>query len=375
MVDAPWTMPIAGGDHVAVARSRFLRIAARRLLAWPDPLPAWLDHAMAGVRGPLATLLKAQPGALYGALALPQVNAPLFGGDLAAAVPQLLLELARRKVLPPEGVWWHGPVRQLVSPILNAAPAFSPPRVGMLFGNGWVELGKSDTWALGPRAPAFHALGDGGWLAEADTNPLAMVEAHPDKAGNTMDLGGRSAAEWVAAIDEARGMVRAADPTLADEHRGLLATIHPVGAHAEISSSASYKEAIGQIYLSLHPNPVTMAEAIVHETQHNKLNMLAWSDAIVRNGDERYRSPVRPDPRPMWGVVLAVHAFLPVALLHRTWIEQGQPYANPTRFQQVLQVNHDGMEVLRAHAQPTELGAAFIAGLDQLEAALWPLRS
>ena len=39
----------------------------------------------------------------------------------------------------------------------------------------------------------------------------------------------------------------------------------PVGWDEQRHLSASYQEAIGTVYLSLHPNPLTLAEALIHE--------------------------------------------------------------------------------------------------------------
>ena len=60
--------------------------------------------------------------------------------------------------------------------------------------------------------------------------------------------------------------------------------------------SDSVREAPGVIYMSLHPDPLTMAEAIVHETQHTKLNSMTWLDPVLLNGQrarlmERFTIP------------------------------------------------------------------------------------
>src|SRR5205085_553303 len=81
-------------------------------------------------------------------------------------------------------------------------------------------------------------------------------------------------------------------------------------------------------YLTLNPNAMTMAEAVVHEFQHNKFNVVADEVAFLTNAfHPLYPSPVRPDPRPLWGILLAVHAFLPVAELYRRLRDAGHPLA------------------------------------------------
>lgn len=198
-------------------------------------------------------------------------------------------------------------------------------------------------------------------LSLADNNPLAMHEAHPDKEGNALDLGGRPAAEWVAALRAALHMVGAHLPDLRAEMDLYVQQIVPVGFFADRHLSASYREAIGTLYLSLHPSPLTMVEALVHEFQHNKLNALLESDDVLENAHEPlYRSPVRPDARPLHGVLLAVHAFVPVALLHERLLASGDARASDSRLREIVRINREGTEVLRVHARPTPVGKALL---------------
>lgn len=369
---APFTWPDPPNDNLGPFRVRYLRALARKLLDWPEPLPPWAATAYRSLREPLGELLRHETGRFLSALALPTVGAPLAAGDLLGAMPHLLLELARLRIIGEQGLFWGAPVSRLVSPALGADRRFSPPLVGVLFQSGVVALRPTEEWVLAPEpSPRAWAMEEGGWLLGADTNPLAMVEAHPDKAGNTLDLGDATAADWLASIDAARKRVRRCAPELAAEHASILVGIVPTGTPGEVSYSASYQESIGLVYLSLNASSLTMTEAIVHEVQHSKLNLLSWSDPLLTNSGELYKSPVRPDPRPLWGVLLAVHAFLPVARIHRALIAAGDPAADPRRYMDVLKVNHEGMEVLRVHAAPTELGRRMLDGMDRLEAALW----
>lgn len=373
---APYTWPSPPSDALGPWRNRQLRQLARRILDWPSPLAPWAAHAWQQVREPLARVLKEAPAVFLGSLALPTIAAPLAAGDLLAAIPHLLLELARRGVLGEQGLFWGAPVYRLVSPALGADRQFSPPLVGVLFQNGIVALRPTEEWLLAPEAEArAWPLAHGGWLLGADTNPLAMVDAHPDKDGNGLSFGDAPVRRWLSALDAARARIATFAPELAAEHAQLLAGVVPVGIDGEKSLSASYQEAIGLVYLSLHPSSVTMTEALVHEVQHSKLNLLSWSDPLIHNSAQLYFSPVRPDPRPLWGVLLAAHAFLPVARLHRAMLDAGSPDADHARFLAVCDLNHEAMDVLRAAATPTPAGAPLLAGMDALERALWSERS
>lgn len=352
---APYTLPSPGDDWLPAARTRNLRRTARLLLAWPHPLPGWLERPYQSAREVLGRLVAARPAELYAALALPQVGAPLHAGDLAEALTQLFVELSRRRVLGREGFWWPAPVTRLLCPPTGAAR--DVPGSGLLFVDGEIEIGAQETWDLRPvGAPAFLPMREGGWLALADNNPLAMVEAHPDKAGNALSLGTATAAEWVAALDDARALVREALPGLADEHRALLAAAVPVGGPMELSLSASYREALGVVYLSLHPSRAKMAEVLIHELQHTKLNLLSFTDPLLENAEGLYASPVRPDPRPLWGVLLALHAFVPVEALYRH-------VGDAARLAEVREANREALAVVREHGRPTAMGRVLIEGL------------
>jgi hypothetical protein len=203
----------------------------------------------------------------------------------------------------------------------------------------------------------FHPIEGDIVLALADNNPLAMREAHPDKHGNAVDLGGRAVDAWVAALRDALALVAAHLPELRAEMGLYLQAIVPVGYDAERHLSASYREAIGTVYLTLHPSPMTMVEALVHEFQHNKLNALFELDPILENAYEPlYASPVRPDPRPLHGVLLAVHAFVAVARLYE---RISDPRHSP-RLREIVRINREGTAVLREHARPTAVGRALI---------------
>ncbi|MEZ4336646.1 MAG: HEXXH motif-containing putative peptide modification protein [Sandaracinaceae bacterium] len=233
------------------------------------------------------------------------------------------------------------------------------------------ELGLDaapDVPCLSARCPAgaFHPIERDLVLATVDVNPLAMVEAHPDKEGNAIDLGDRAPEEWAASLREALAIIEAHLPVVREEIDLVLQQLVPVGFHEERHLSASYAEAVGTIYLTLHPNPMTMVEAVIHEHQHNKLNALFDLDPLLENDPaERYASPVRPDPRPLFGVLLAVHAFLPVEALYRARVAEGAAHL-AKRLEAIVQKNRDGAAVLLAHARPTRIGRGILDEIARL---------
>ena len=63
--------------------------------------------------------------------------------------------------------------------------------------------------------------------------------------------------------------------------------------------------------------------------------MLANADAPL------YPSPVRPDPRPLRGVLMAVHAFLPVAGLYEAMTDAAHPLTLGRDWQKRFDVSTD----------------------------------
>jgi HEXXH motif-containing protein len=239
------------------------------------------------------------------------------------------------------------------------------------FENGSISFGGSARVAASDLDRPFVPIAGHLDLALVDNNPLAMVEAHPDKHGNAVDLGGRAPSEWALAFADALAIIRRYVPEIADEIALVITQIVPVGFHAERHESASFREAIGTIYASLHPDTMTLAEALIHEHQHNKLNTQLELAALLENDpSELVVSPVRPDARPLIGVLLAVHAFVPVATLYDRMIAQREARAANPRFAEraarVHAINEEGLAVLEASARPTEIGAALLAELRML---------
>jgi HEXXH motif-containing protein len=77
------------------------------------------------------------------------------------------------------------------------------------------------------------------------------------------------------------------------------------GEHSSSSSSAQLR---GVVFLTLH-HQVQALEALVHETAHQHLFMAESPGPLVSpDHDALYSSPLRSDPRPLRGILLAAHA-------------------------------------------------------------------
>jgi HEXXH motif-containing protein len=123
--------------------------------------------------------------------------------------------------------------------------------------------------------------------------------------------------------------------------------------------------------MTLHPSQLTLAEALIHECQHGKINALSFLDPVLENAFTEWSpSPVRPDLRPLWGVLLAVHAFAPVSVLHARLVEQAHPLSREPEFARrradVLRGNLHAIEILKEKARPTPLGRRLLKELSTL---------
>ncbi len=222
----------------------------------------------------------------------------------------------------------------------------------------WEEIASGETPISSPAAA--HVSG-AVRLALADDSPLAEHETHPDKAGNALDLGGKSDNEWAGAMRAGLELVRTGVPAVADEIELLIQQLVPVGFDAHSHLSASYQEMIGTIYLSLHPEPMTLAEALIHEHSHNKINMLWTMAPVIENAfAPNYPSPFRPDERPLHGVLLGVHAFLPVERLYERLAEVAHPVTGDPNFERrrraIRENNRAACETLERYAEPSAAG-------------------
>jgi hypothetical protein len=305
------------------------------------------------------------------------------------ALPSLMLRMYRigGRELVTESILWEKPFSRLIDEAMGLTYHFKNPAKGLLVQPTGVEILLAD----GRNLPLDKGLADPEIVVEesfsklqahdklhlslSDSNPLSMFEAHPDKKGNTIALGDKSRAQWVDMLNAAIGLIELTLPEWFGEMPSTSKRMVPVGYEPEFHLSASYREAPGLCYLTLHPDPVTMAEAIIHETQHSKANMLSWVDDIVTNGHTCWtESPVRPDLRPLWGVLLAIHAFIPVSALHHRLAELDHPLSKTARFAErraeVMAGNRRGLSIVLDNAEPTKAGKLLINDMTTIQAFL-----
>jgi len=156
-------------------------------------------------------------------------------------------------------------------------------------------------------------------LTDFDNNPYNKQEAHPDHLEQwaiSWNLGEKSEQQWLKIYEKSFNILKSLDEGIYDEINQIITKIIPLGTARWMHNSASYKECIGHLYMwytidSSSPE-INNLEAIIHESSHNKLNLIMQFDPIVLNKVEyKYYSAIRPDARHLQGVFLGYHAFAP----------------------------------------------------------------
>jgi HEXXH motif-containing protein len=121
---------------------------------------------------------------------------------------------------------------------------------------------------------------------------------------------------WITGLEKAWKLVESADPLLADEIRFFLRAIVPlVNPPGRIHTSSSFSELPGIAFLSWSADPIVLAELLVHEYHHSKLNaILAYTDLFeIAPQEPGFYSPWKDSPRPLYGLLHGIYSFTGVA--------------------------------------------------------------
>ncbi|HEY3499191.1 MAG TPA: HEXXH motif-containing putative peptide modification protein [Polyangiaceae bacterium] len=370
-------LPASGASVPDGAVARLRRARAARLFSGLRAASPSSDPLL----GALARIGRTSPEALAELLGDPGIGVLFDTGRADRSLAVLAFELAcrgtlgARRELPVQRLW-SARLGLLLEPGADVARLLLEDGSALLVSQSGttdrVPLSRDEAaeLPLGRLSAPFPEIREPIRFALFDPNPLSSVEAHPDKQGNTLSLGERSQDEWLGALRSAFEVVERTLPELWDEMRLLLRYVLPTGAHEERQQSASYREYVGALYVTLHPQTLSTAEALIHEFQHNKLNLCAQHYPLIENAyTPLYPSPIRPDPRPLMGVLLAVHAFVPVAEFYARRLESEPGDARLAgRLAEVIAANDEGLRTLAEHARFEPAGAAIRTDLERLHA-------
>jgi HEXXH motif-containing protein len=180
---------------------------------------------------------------------------------------------------------------------------------------------------------------------------------------------------WCGQLDQAWDLLTRWHEDYAYELSSGLTTLIPLEAGTS-TFAASSVDAFGGVALSPKDSAADLAEAIVHEIQHSKLNALM--DLLPLHQEQHcswYHAPWRADPRPLGGVLHGIYAFTSVV---EFWHVQRDlvPPAESRRAHFIFAYRHhqvrQAIEAVSGAAELTELGRRFVVASADRLAALDP---
>lgn len=167
------------------------------------------------------------------------------------------------------------------------------------------------------------------YLTCQDNNPINNIVAHPDHDSSWM-IGWweRSEQEWLEVYNATFALLKKVDIWFYHEINYLVKKIIPMKTSRGVHNSCSYKECVGSLYLwymvDAEVPELNILEALIHESSHNKLNLIMQSEALHNNDFSlKYYSPYRPDARHIQGVLLWAHAIVPTVYVFLSAMEKG----------------------------------------------------
>jgi HEXXH motif-containing protein len=230
---------------------------------------------------------------------------------------------------------------------------------------------------------SFLESGEGGWIPLDEVQAFPLRSHRSTAAGRTMswtvddidpyrtfaDVEGPARLttdefeNWRRRLDDAWNILVEEHPEHVQEVTAAEPVIVPVAPDGGFVASSS-SSAFGAICLATPESPHALAETLVHELQHSKLNALIDLVPLQRPGADRLCfAPWRRDPRPLSGLLHGVYAFVGVTeYWHRQLLAHPESSASATGFHFAhhrAQV-HEALRWLGSAPELTEAGARFL---------------
>jgi HEXXH motif-containing protein len=148
-------------------------------------------------------------------------------------------------------------------------------------------------------------------------NPDVEQHAHPEHKKNDIGIsfGSKNEHEWREMFASSFSILAKVSPGYVDEINKIIRKIIPFDVSYKVHNSGSYSDVIGHLIMSyptgMDQPELALLEAILHEYNHNKLNIILQTESLVLNDrSEKYYSPYRPDARHIHGIYLGLHAIV-----------------------------------------------------------------
>jgi len=211
------------------------------------------------------------------------------------------------------------------------------------------RVGRLPTWQARPVEPATADIRD----AFALFRPVT-------------DAGDRS--QVLHAQCEAQQLLQSVWPETAESVEIWLRGWMPLACRDGARSHSSPR--LPGIILTSATDLYQAADLLCHETAHMRLGAALAHDPLLHNGlTTGFPSPWRSDSRPLYGLLLGVHAFLDVCRFHQRVIDTqpGHPQSDISATIASRQAGHvkSAWATLAAVADPTPLGQTLLSKLEQ----------
>ena len=211
-------------------------------------------------------------------------------------------------------------------------------------------------------------------LSLDDNNPENGIVWHPDHDKEGM-LGwwDKSPEEWNQVFSKSLMLLKKVNPDFYEELNYLIKKIVPMKTSIDVHNSCSYKECVGTLYLWYTTNTqfpeLHILEALIHESSHNKLNLIMQSERLTLNDFIlQYYSPYRPDARHIHWVYLWVHALVPTVFVLfqaiELWLITDTQWIQKSLLYHVK--NKIGYRVLQKYARTTKIGWEILENIAQV---------
>jgi HEXXH motif-containing protein len=233
-----------------------------------------------------------------------------------------------------------------------------------------------------PSGVQLKSNADAPWTHEVSSSPLrrhrstagglsidwTIDDVDPYREAGVIDpptgLDANEFDRWYQLLDEAWAILVHGHGRYARELAAADTVIVPLSADGEVIGQSSVSS-FGAIMLALPSSATTLAETLIHELQHSKLNaLLDLAPLGNKQAGGLYHAPWRADPRPLNGLLHGIYAFTSVA---EFWSRQRRLVDTVARRDANLQAAfrwHQVNEALRSidgERDLTALGQRFLA--------------
>ena len=179
---------------------------------------------------------------------------------------------------------------------------------------------------------------------------------------------------WCEQLDEAWNLLTRWHAGYASELSVGLTTLIPLRTGTSVFAASS-TNAFGGVALSPKASATDLAEAVVHEIQHSKLNALMDLLPLHKESHSWFYAPWRDDPRPLGGVLHGIYAFTSVVEfwhVQRNLVPPAESRRGHFTFAYRCRLVRQAIDAIGAATELTDLGRRFVEASTNRLAVLEP---